>query len=475
MLPTEAEQQYSRLRGLLAEWHPRESRFATPRSDRRTVKEKGRKTNYWEFKLDRGEWVKNERLLDTSELRSFAEVSLRSAACPMCLNLDVYDGLLCGYGCKYCFADAFRSTLYTSFFDNSKTLGIRSCDPAYSRAELYKLFRFRGRRPEGSELQRAVSMSMPMRLGIRFEDFLPVERKRGVSLDLLRFLAAEAYPVMINTKSDLLTRDEYTQALADNPAGAAVHVTLISSNDVFLKRMEPGAPNYRRRMDTMAALARAGIRVVARIEPYMVFLNDDISEVRQYIADAWAAGVRNITFDTYSYSARNPAIADAFYRGGWDFGRMFVLTSDCQPVGSILLARFMNMFRAAGFSCSTFDLGNVPKNDNWVCCEVDGHFKGAGYNAGSIVFAARYIQSCASPVSWSNYRQWAENNGGFLSDALRLQVHQLWNLSGTNTAYSLQWVAGLRPVGRDVDGLIWDYDPMYDFREELAKELKNAA
>jgi hypothetical protein len=59
------------------------------------VQEKGRKKNYWEFKLDRAEWIKNERLLDESELKSFAEISLRSAACPMCLNLDVYDGLLC--------------------------------------------------------------------------------------------------------------------------------------------------------------------------------------------------------------------------------------------------------------------------------------------------------------------------------------------------------------------------------------------
>jgi DNA repair photolyase len=377
----------------------------------------------------------------------------------------------CGYGCRYCFADAFRASLYTSFFDNSKTLGIRSCNPAYSRAELGKLFRARGRRPEGGDIQRAVSMEMPLRLGIRFEDFLPVERKRGVSLDLLNFLAGEAYPVMINSKSDLLAEEKYIRALSDNPAGAAVHITLISSNDVFLKAMEPGAPSYQKRIATMAALQSAGIRVVARIEPYMIFLNDDLEETRQYIKDVWAAGVRHITFDTYSYSANNQGIAEDFYRKGWDFRRMFALTSDCQPLGSALLGRFMDIFREAGFSCSTFDLGNVPANDNWVCCEVDGHFKGAGYNRGSIVFAARFIASRKIPTHWADYVRWVEEGGGWLSESLRADVHLLWNLAGSNTAYSLQWVAGLVPIGQDEGGVIWKYDPNHDFREELIKCL----
>jgi hypothetical protein len=276
---------------------------------------------------------------------------------------------------------------------------------------------------------------------------------------------------MINSKSDLLAEEDYCRALADNPAGAAVHITLISSNDVFLKRMEPGAPNYRRRVDTMTALQAAGVRVVARIEPYMIFLNDRVDEVRQYIKDVWAAGVRHITFDTYSYSANNQGIAEAFYRQGWDFRRMFALTSDCQATGSALLGRFMDMFREAGFSCSTFDLGNVPRNDNWVCCEVDGHFPGAGYNRGSIVFAARFIAERAGrPVTWGDYAGWVEETG-WLSDALRLQVRQLWNLGGSNTAYSLQWVAGLEPIGNDADGLIWAYRPKNDFREELVQCL----
>jgi hypothetical protein len=92
---SKAEARYAELRTLLAQWIPRQTRFGREMDRRGAVKEKGRKSNYFEFKLDKAEWIKNERLLDSSELKSFAEISLRSAACPMCLNIDVYDALLC--------------------------------------------------------------------------------------------------------------------------------------------------------------------------------------------------------------------------------------------------------------------------------------------------------------------------------------------------------------------------------------------
>lgn len=68
-----------------------------------SIQEKGRKKNYQQFNLITQEWDKQERLLNTEEITSFLEVSLRAQACPMPLNLDTYDGLLCGYGCIYCF------------------------------------------------------------------------------------------------------------------------------------------------------------------------------------------------------------------------------------------------------------------------------------------------------------------------------------------------------------------------------------
>ena len=59
------------------------------------VREKGRKKNYSQYNLKMGEWRKQERLLNTEEINSFLEISVRAAACPMPFNMDIYDGLIC--------------------------------------------------------------------------------------------------------------------------------------------------------------------------------------------------------------------------------------------------------------------------------------------------------------------------------------------------------------------------------------------
>lgn len=436
------------------------------------IKEKGRKSNYHQYDLLSGTWNKQERLLNTEEINSFLEISIRAAACPMPFNIDIWDGLKCPFGCIYCFADSFRASLYTSFFDNSKSIGIRHCNPDYYKRELDKMQGLRGKDPHGlSGIKKAFAMEIPVRFGIRFEDFLKQERKHGISLSLLNYLKDTAYPLMINTKSDLVGTDEYIRALSENPAGAAVHITLISSNNERLKALEPGAPSYDKRMETAKNLSSAGVRVVLRIEPYLFLVNDRPEELAKYIHDAKAAGVHNITFDTYSYSALNPGIRQSFINKGIDFDRLFLAGCDSQLLGSSLLGSYMKEFQKHGISCSTFDMGNVPANDQDICCEVTDHFQTTNWNYGSIVMAIRYIVGKAGrPVSWKDFRDWVYEKGGFLTDALEREVHELWNMEG-NTAYSIHWAQGLLPVGWDEYGFVWTYLPEVDERERLLNSL----
>jgi len=465
---------YWELRKAIQRVIPRQTRLMPPTKGLGPIKEKGRKKNYHEYRLDTGEFEKQEHLLNTEEVTSFLEVSIRAQACPMCLNLDIYDGLLCPYGCKYCYADNFRASLYTAFFDNSHTLGLRACNPDYYMRELDKLFQYWGTPPEGNPVRRAVSIGIPIRFGIRFEDFLPTEAKRGVSLRLLQYLAQAEYPVMINTKSDLVGREDYVRALADNPGRSAVHITMISSDSEFLRKLEPGAPSFEKRIEAAYNLSSAGVRVVARIEPYMVFINDSPDEVQEYMDKCWEAGIRNITFDTYSYSANNPGIRNNFAIAGYDFERMFLLGCDSQPIGSLLLGEFIKLFRARGFSCSTFDMGNVPDNDDGICCEVGEWFgeAGAGFNWGCSVGAVQFIKlAYGKAVGWADFEKWVnEHSGGFLSAALRRSVWDLWNFEG-NEAYSPGWARNLESAGYDRFGVRWKAVEGQDFRWELLNGL----
>ena len=451
---------------------PRMSGFLTHKTKAKAVKEKGRKTGYQEFKLNGENWVKQERLLNTEEVNSFVEISCRAAACPMPLNIDIWDGLLCPFDCKYCYANAFRASLYTAFFDNSKTMGYRHCNPDKYKTELDKMMVLRGTDPHAvkNSVAKAIAMQIPMRFGIRFEDFLEEEKQYGIALQLLEYLADNAYPLMINTKSALVGESAYVKALSRNKAGTAIHITLISSDDKLLKSIEPGAPSYQERVDAMEELVQAGVRVVARIEPFLPFVNDRQEDVMKYMEDMKRIGVKNITFDTYSYTAKNPGISQSFKNVGLDWQRIVLAGCDSQALGSLLLGEFMKEFRKEGFSCSTFDMGNNPDNDQSVCCEVGDWFKDFGMNWGCTVMAARYIKSKkGKPTTWKQFAAWVNKRGGFLSEALEQEVHQLWNCGG-NDAYSHSWSRGLDVAGNSDGNIIWRFDNS-DFRLDILKGL----
>ena len=462
---------YWELRKRIASIVPRRTQLFASRDRVGAVREKGRKTNYYQFNIERGEWRKHERLLNTDEVNSFLEISVRAAACPMPLNLDVWDGLLCPFACRYCYADAFRAGLYTAFYDNSKSMGLRHCNPDYYKRELDKLMGLRrGSHENLSDVEKAVALEIPMRMGIRFEDFTQYEARKGVSLEMLRYLSEMNYPIMINTKSDLPGTDKYVRALASNEAGAAVHVTMITSDESIIKRIEPGAPSFLKRLTAIRNLTDAGVRAVPRIEPYLVFITDERDRVEEYIGKIKEAGARHITFDTYSYSANNSGIRNAFVRQGFDFERLFTAGCDSQALGSLLLDKFMDLFRAEGISCSSFDIGCAPTNSQDICCEVGDLFKG-GFNHGSTVMAARYIVSRGKvPTRWRDFALHVIKHGGFLSNKLKQEVHRLWNVKG-NSAYAANWAAGIEPCGADEDGIIWCYRPEYDHRMELLEGL----
>jgi len=465
---------YWELRKIISKVIPRKQ-LLFPLADKQTTKIKGRKVNYEEFNLISNEWEHRRKLLKENEVNSFLEISLRAAACPMPLNLDVWDGLKCPFGCIYCYANAFRTTLYSSFFDNSKSIGLRHCDPDYYKKELDKIFLNRGKKDLDNlnGINKAVSMEIPMRFGIRFEDFLNNEKRSRISLELLKFLNDNDYPVMINTKSSLIGDEEYVKEISENKGGSAVHITMISNDEKLLSKLEPGAPTFAKRLSAAKNLIKSGVRVVARIEPFLVFINDNKESVLSYIDELKECGIKHITFDTYSYSAKGAEIKSAFNSNGFDYERLFLAGCDSQPLGSYLLGKFIDEFRIRGFSCSTFDMGNVPSNDQNICCEVADIF--SGFNWGCSVGASRFIKKESENkdyVGWKDFEKFVERKGGWLTDQLKLQVHELWNLEGKD-AYSPSWSAGLEIISEDEFGLVYFYNPKNDFRKEIIEGVIN--
>lgn len=465
---------YYDLRDRLARAVPRMTQLFSKRQFVNAVREKGRKKQYSQFSLVSQDFVPQERLLDEQEINSFAEVSLRAQACPLPFNMDVWDALVCPFKCKYCFANAFRASLYTSFFDNARTMGMRRMSEDNLTKQLDPMMKLVGKNPHDvrGDVQKAFAKEMPIRLGIRFENFVKQEGQDGggITLALLKYLADHNYPVMINTKGDLVGEEPWLSEMERNEGKVAVHMTLISANEGLIKAIEPGAPSHQARIEACKKLVEAGVRVVARLEPFLPFICDDPEDVQKYISDLKYAGVEHITFDSLSYSANNPGIRQSFLNIGFDFERLFLTGCDSQGLGSLLLDKFMDIFRRAGFSCSTFDMGSVPLNDSAICCEVGDWWDPRSTNPGCSTMAVRFVRDAGRPVTWTEFKDFVDERGGFLSDALEAEVHRIWNGEG-NEAYSPMWGQGMVPVGLESDGVVWEYRRDDDFRLDLLDAL----
>lgn len=149
--------------------------------------------------------------------------------------------------------------------------------------------------------RRAISMSNSS------DPYPPMEAKLKLTRSCLELFARERCRVLVITKSDLVARD--VDLLAQMPAAVSVTITTM---DVGLSRkLEPGAPNPRRRMTAMRRLANHQVPVTLRLDPIIPFIND--AQFEDVIEAAAACGIKHVTSSTFKLRPDNwRRIRDAF-------------------------------------------------------------------------------------------------------------------------------------------------------------------
>jgi DNA repair photolyase len=125
-----------------------------------------------------------------------------------------------------------------------------------------------------------------------------LEAETGLTRKCLQILAESRCRLQIVTKSDLVTRD--IDILQDVPC--VVSVTVLTADDGLSRKLEPGAPVSSRRLKAIETLAKAGIPTTVRIDPVIPFLNDDLSELMEAVADL---GALHVTCSTYKVKPDN--------------------------------------------------------------------------------------------------------------------------------------------------------------------------
>ncbi len=186
-------------------------------------------------------------------------------------SLNPYRG--CEHGCIYCYARPSHEYLgFSAGLDFERKLLIKPDAPALLRAALSA--------PRWQPQVVALSGNT--------DCYQPIERQLRLTRGCLEVFAEFRNPVGIITKSALVARDADLLAELARHDAAHVNISITTLDPDLARRMEPRAATPERRLQAMATLAAAGVRVGVMTAPIIPGLNDH--EIPAILERAAAAG-----------------------------------------------------------------------------------------------------------------------------------------------------------------------------------------
>ena len=185
--------------------------------------------------------------------------------CRRCFHefeIDTY-GRGCIHNCVYCYP---RTELALHGYWN------RPFPMPIDITEVWKIFYYALETDKESKWRNIIKMRVPLRIGSISDSFMLIDKKHKVTQELLRILAYYDYPYIIFTRSDLIAHDEYLELL--RPELCSVQMSIASTNDELNRKIEPSAPNAKRRLSALQKLTRNGFWTTARLNPFFPMYPD---------------------------------------------------------------------------------------------------------------------------------------------------------------------------------------------------------
>jgi DNA repair photolyase len=236
----------------------------------------GRFEGYEKVKIDDGWGIADEAISSinssvTEDMTRTIIARNRSPDVPFDRSVNVFRG--CEHGCIYCFA---RPT--HAYLGLSPGLDFES-----------RLF-YKPRAAEllVKELSAPSYRCEPLAMGTNTDPYQPIEREHELTRSVLEVLRDFNHPVSIVTKGALVQRDIDILAPMAAKRQATVALSVTTLDRSLARRMEPRAATPERRLETIRALADAGIPVGVMTAPMIPGLNDH--ELELILDAAKAAG-----------------------------------------------------------------------------------------------------------------------------------------------------------------------------------------
>ena len=189
------------------------------------------------------------------------------------LSINPYRG--CEHGCIYCYARPTHSYLNLSPGLDFETRIVAKVNAAeVLRASLAA----RGYSPG------------QLNIGSVTDAYQPAERSLRITRSVIEVLSQARHPFSIITKSGLIERDIDLIAPMAQQRMAAVYVSITTLDPKLARIMEPRAASPLRRLQTICALAKAGIPVGVSVSPLIPFINEpELERVLQAAREAGAS------------------------------------------------------------------------------------------------------------------------------------------------------------------------------------------
>ena len=196
---------------------------------------------------------------------------------PFGQSLNPYRG--CEHGCIYCYARPTHSYLNLSPGLDFETKIVAKVNAA-ERLE--------------AELSRPKYQPSTIHIGGATDAYQPVERRLRITRGVLEVLARSRHAFSVVTKSSGIERDLDLIGPAAQAGRAWVSISVTTLDGPLARVLEPRAAAPHRRLQTVTALARAGVRVGVNVAPVIPFINEP--EIERIIEAAAEAGASSIHY-----------------------------------------------------------------------------------------------------------------------------------------------------------------------------------
>jgi DNA repair photolyase len=201
-----------------------------------------------------------------------------SGRMPFAWTLNPYRG--CEFGCKYCYARYTHE--FMELWD-----GQEFERKIYAKVNSPELLR--------QELLHAKDKGLPIALGTATDPYQPAEKQFRITRRMLEIMRGVAgIEFHITTKSVLVLRDLDLLQQMVSTHRFSVHVTVTTLNERLARLLEPKAPTPHKRLEAVAQLAAARVRVGVNAMPILPGLTDSPEALESLVRAAASAHADSI-------------------------------------------------------------------------------------------------------------------------------------------------------------------------------------